>query len=141
MLHTDPSRAKEKAKDLHNKHSRFIERATELALKSDVKAHRHGCVIVSNRGKIVSEGFNHMWFEVSIHAEQDAISKLKTMCKVDINQCTMYVIRIGTNNMGTPLKFSRPCEKCTHAILKSGIKKVYYSTSYDFLMCTQNSHF
>jgi len=75
MLHVDESRAKEKnAKDLHNKHTRYIERAKELALKSDVNAHRHGCVIVSNRGKIVSEGFNHMWFEVSIHAEQDAIA-------------------------------------------------------------------
>lgn len=115
-----------------NKHQIFVERASQLAQKSPCKTHRHGCVIVKDN-EIVAEGYNHhctyLHHQFSIHAEVHALSKLKYNRKI-IPQCDMYVVRIGTDNMGNPLKFSRPCSDCTKAIEKSGIRKIYYSTNY-----------
>lgn len=146
MIHLNSKRTKvdecAQIKDLHQKHENYIERAMDLAAKSDMMNHRHGCIIVSNRGKILAEGYNHYWGPfMSIHAEVDALSKIHKNQKKNISQCTMYVVRIGTDKMGTPLKYSRPCEKCTEAILKSGIRKVYYSTSLNFLMCSEMVQF
>lgn len=116
------------------KHEIFVERAATLAQKSDILNHKHGCVIISNRGKIIAEGYNYFWRNMSVHAEIDALSKVKNL--KSLGSCSMYVVRIGTAQMGHPLKYSRPCEDCTGTILKYGIGKVYYSTSYDSLMCS-----
>ncbi len=107
----------------------YIRRATACALKSTLKTHRHGCVIVKD-GEIISEGYNHNFIYLyhlhSVHAEVDALSKLKHDRKF-MSQCDMYVVRIGTDNMGNPLKLSKPCQSCTKAIIKSGLRRVYYS--------------
>ena len=127
----------EDLKEVHQKHEYYIQKAAFLAIKSDLVSHKHGCVIVNNRGKIIAEGYNYRFKSMSIHAEVDALSKVKGSKKL-LSTCSMYVVRIGTDKMGNPLKYSRPCEKCTEAILKSGIGKVYYSTNYEFaLVCSQ----
>lgn len=122
-------------KDPSTKHRYFLEKAAQLAVKSDLVNHRHGCIIVSSRGKIIAEGYNYIWKEMSIHAEIDALSKVPK--KYDLSTCSMYVVRIGTDKMNKPLKYSRPCEKCCEAIVKNGIGKVYYSTSFEFIMCSE----
>lgn len=135
MLHFNNDRAQHHetcTKDSH-KHEYYIERAAALAQKSDMYSHRHGCVIVDKRGKIISEGFNYHFREMSIHAEIDALSKIKNK---KMSEYVMYVVRIGTDKMQNPLKYSRPCENCSAAILKYGVGKVYYSTSYDFIVCS-----
>lgn len=111
----------------------FLSKAAEVARRSSMN-HRHGCVIVKN-GEIISEGFNNteinMYHVNSIHAEVNCLSKLKRNPKV-LQDCDMYVVRIGTEKMGCPFKYSKPCPDCTKVILKSGIKRIYYSTSEDF---------
>jgi deoxycytidylate deaminase len=96
--------------------------------------HRHGCVIVDRiSGNIVASGFNyhnsHLFHRFSIHAEVDALMKIKK--SVDMSGYDMYVVRLGPSKFYEPknleLKFSRPCEACTRAILKSNIGRVYYS--------------
>lgn len=117
-----------------DKQERFLRRAADSASRSNVRSHRHGCVIVKD-GEIIAEGFNHHTnhFEhtFTIHAEVDAIIKMKKKNK-NFTGCELYVVRIGTDNMGNPLKYSRPCVNCTNAILKAGIKKVYFSTDDEF---------
>lgn len=112
----------------------YLERAMHLALKSTCTHHRHGCVLVRD-GEIVAEGYNRhvMYFHhmVTIHAEVDALSKLKYNRKI-IQECDLYVVRIGTNRMGNPLKYSHPCADCSRAILKAGVRRVYYSTNTEF---------
>lgn len=107
----------------------ILKRAAASALRSPLRNHRHGCIIVRN-GEIVSEGYNHNFVHMfhlhSVHAEVDALSKLPRNKKF-MSQCDMYVVRIGTDNMGNPLKLSKPCNSCTQAILKAGIRRVYYS--------------
>lgn len=112
----------------------FLQRAMSIALKSNCKNHKHGCVIVKDN-EIISEGYNyrhyHMCHKMSIHAEVAALSKLKHNKKL-LSSCDLYVVRVGVDSMGNPLKYSKPCPDCERAILKSGIKKVYYSTNLEF---------
>ena len=112
-----------------DKQELFLKRAAHIATRSTVGHHRHGCVIVYN-GEVISEGYNQYttYFEhqYTMHAEIDALRKIKKNKK--ISECELYVVRIGTNLMGQPLKYSKPCPDCTRAILKSGIKRVYFST-------------
>lgn len=117
-----------------SKQEYFLRRAACIASRSSMN-HRHGCVIVNKNGDIVAEGYNyvytHMHHKFSIHAEVCCLSKMKRNKKW-LSDCDMYVVRVGTENMGNPLKYSRPCEGCTEAIIKAGIKRVYYSTSDEF---------
>jgi deoxycytidylate deaminase len=112
----------------------FFKRAMNVALKSQCINHRHGCVIVKD-DEIISEGYNHrqyhLYHKMSVHAEVDALSKLKHNKKI-MSTCDLYVVRIGGDSMGNPLKYSRPCKDCEKAIKKSGIKRVYYSTNLEF---------
>ena len=115
----------------------FCEKAALVALKSPMQQ-KHGCVIVYNNSKIIAEGYNYAyeymikWETIfSIHAEIDAINKLKNILKNKskdyIKKCTMYVVRIGTCNQNYPLKLSCPCDNCQNAINSIGIPRVCYS--------------
>ena len=109
----------------------FLKKASQLALKSDMQ-HRHGCIIVDNRtDEIIATGFNrratHLYHTFSSHAESEALRKLKK--SMDPLYLEMYVVRIGPESLGHPLKMSKPCEGCEKQILKSGIARVYYSWS------------
>lgn len=112
----------------------YLKRAMNLALKSTCFSQRHGCVIVKD-DEIISEGYNHtsvhLYHKYSIHAEVDAISKLKRNKKF-MSNCDLYVVRVGRDSMGNPMKYSKPCEDCIKAIQKSGIRKVYYSSNLEF---------
>lgn len=120
------------------KHQSFLDRAALVATRSSVKTHRHGCVIVNKDGDIISEGYNyyttHMEHKWTIHAEVDALMKVKKIKKQILAECTLYVVRIGTDFMGNPLKYSQPCTDCAKAICKSGIKKIFFSTDDEFLV-------
>jgi len=120
------------SKSCKEKQEYYLNRAALCAINSNVKSHRHGCVIVKD-GIIIAEGFNHhvKHYEhtFTIHAEVDALSKVK---KNILLECELYVVRIGTDLMGRPLKYSCPCINCTKSILKAGIKKVYFSTDEEF---------
>lgn len=116
---------------MKDKHSFFLQKAAHQAHKSNCVLQRHGCVLVHNN-KIVAEGYNHVTTYLchvySIHAEADAISKIKHDKKL-LSKCDLYVARIGKDSMGNPLKLSKPCESCEQLIHRSGIRKVYYSSS------------
>lgn len=109
----------------------YLKKAAQMALKSDL-LHRHGCVIVNaHTDEILSSGYNHncihMYHKFSCHAEYDALRKIKRT--FDLSNAEMYVVRIGTQRMGHPLKLSKPCEGCTKLIMKAQIGRVYYSWS------------
>lgn len=103
--------------------------------KKSVMNHRHGCVIVKD-GEVIATGYNRMMdfmshTLLSIHAECDAIRKVKNRGKKYLEQCSLVVVRIGhpdQRNRPT-LKNSKPCEACTKEIHKWGITRVFYSSS------------
>jgi hypothetical protein len=41
----------------------------------------------------------------------------------------MYVARIGTDGMCAPLRYSKPCSRCTALIQWYKIRRVYYSVN------------
>ncbi len=101
--------------------------------------HKHGCVVL-HHGKIISKGYNFNKVQYlhsshrpggasprsrsvccSTHAEMSAIISLQGK-KAD----TLLVVRVGKD--GT-LRDSKPCKYCYEFILRSGIKKIYYSTN------------
>ena len=102
-----------------------------VATKSPHRFHRHGCVIVYNR-EIIVEACNHQ----ALHAETAALKRLTSMLDPSALQSKnrrrhlrLYVVRIGTDNMGNPLKYSKPCLSCQNAIVKTGIiDRVFYSS-------------
>jgi len=111
----------------------YVEKAADTAMKSDCKHHKHGAVIVNRKtGDIVSTGYNHyteyMMHSFTCHAEMDALAKIKKLTKKIFADLDLYVVRIGKESNNFPLKYSKPCISCTKAILKYGIKKVYFST-------------
>jgi deoxycytidylate deaminase len=112
----------------------FLDKAARAAMKSSM-GHKHGCVIVKDN-TILAEGYNHffthMCHKFSIHAEVDAINKAKKKYKHLFTDVEMYVVRIGTEKFNHCLKYSKPCCDCQQAIMKSNIKRVYYSTNYEY---------
>lgn len=119
-------------RNINHRHLIYLEKAAKLATKSTM-SHKHGCVLVNeDDGTIVSQGYNRsttiMCHTYSIHAEVDTLIKLKKKANRSIlPKCVMYIVRIGPSQ---ELKYSKPCENCQKAILKYGIKNVYYSTGY-----------
>lgn len=91
---------------------------------------KHGAVIVRG-GSVISVGINknrnhptvvsseHIKTHCSVHAEVDAIRKVK-----NAKGATIYVARV--NKSGGDL-LSRPCDRCHKAIKDAGIRKVVYT--------------
>lgn len=118
----------------------FLQCAAKVATKSTME-HKHGAVIVHDN-IIIASGFNyvyeHMYHIRSIHAEVDALLKVKSRGKHFLSEAEMYVVRIGTSKMMCPLKYSKPCSGCQKAIHKYGIKRVFYSTNDEYNSMVEN---
>jgi|APGre2960657423_1045063.scaffolds.fasta_scaffold135940_1 deoxycytidylate deaminase len=112
----------------------MCERASRIA-ENSVMNHRHGAVVIHD-GKVVAEGYNHessgMKHQFSIHAEVDALSKVRKLSKAFLAECEMIVVRIGPQTFKNALKLSMPCTRCKNYIERLGIRKVYYSTNDEF---------
>lgn len=108
-----------------------LKRAIEVAEKSEYYPYKIGAVVFKG-GRILSEGTNALRycsrvpdkyknFDHSLHAEQDALSKLYPDKAKGAN---MIVVRI--NESGN-VSLAKPCENCQKMIKDCGIKWVYYS--------------
>jgi deoxycytidylate deaminase len=121
-------------KSSNERQNYFLNCAAKIAQKSSME-HKHGAVIVHDN-IIISSGHNyhydHMCHKKSIHAEVGALLNVKGKRRNLLSDAEMYVVRIGTKSMDCPLKYSRPCCDCQKAIVKYGIRKVYFSTSTEY---------
>ena len=115
-------------------HAFFMDRAICEAKKSCME-HQLGCVIVKQNAIVASscntyaETFKNAW---SVHAEVAALMQLRKKPRKYFQDCTMYIVRVGTEQMEYPMKLSKPCESCESVINAVGIKRVYYSTNDEF---------
>lgn len=112
----------------------LCEHACKVAKKSGMN-HRHGAVVIYN-GEIIADGYNRECSEFkeqfSVHAEVDALLKVRKMGKHILSQCDLIVVRIAPSSMDHVMKFSMPCCKCRSFIERFGIRRVYYSTNDEF---------
>lgn len=100
-----------------------------------IGASRHAAAIV-HKGDIISIGhnkrkthplmlkFQHKEHNLFLHAEIDAISKIRD--KKLLTDCSLYVMRLSKGNN---ISNSEPCQTCWNAIRFFGIKpkNVYWS--------------
>ena len=117
----------------NKKHQLFLQKAGEIALKSNM-LQKHGAVIVY-KNKIIASGYNeicnYMNANYSIHAEVAAISKLFYNKKI-LEFCDIYVVRVARATFANCLKNSKPCKSCTNFINKYNLRNIYYSTNYRY---------
>lgn len=117
-------------KEMSLKQKNYLNIAAQIAMNS-VMNHKHGAIIVYKKD-IIAVGFNHLQSTFSVHAEIDAISKIKGKDKDILTKCELYVVRIGPKKFNNTLKYSKPCSDCQNYIEKRGIKKIFYSTNYAY---------
>jgi deoxycytidylate deaminase len=127
-------------KDIHKTDNLIMQIAVEMAKKSDMRS-KHGCIIIDNKGSIISKAFNKTLnvsskqydnftqsTKVSCHAEENA---LRNVDPKKLNGAKLYVIRWGCIDTNPLFMNSKPCKKCTCIIekymKKFGLKTVYYS--------------
>ena len=115
----------------NEKQKYYLNIAAKIAIKSPMYNHKHGAIIVY-RDKIIGSGFNYYMGDFSIHAEIAAIASIHKKKKHILNECDIYVVRIGPDRFNNPLKYSRPCTNCSNTIIKNNIKNAFYSTNYDY---------
>jgi len=117
----------------NKKHQLFLQKAGEIALKSNMQQ-KHGAIIVY-KNKIIASGFNYrcdyMNNNFSIHAEIAAISQMFYNKKL-LELCDIYVVRIASSIYDNCLKNSKPCKNCTNFINKYNLRNIYYSTNYEY---------
>lgn len=138
----DTSRSRNRKKSIYACSKTFMkvamnhlcDRACQVAKKSGMN-HRHGAVVIHN-GKIISEGYNRECQEFkeqfSVHAEVDALLKIRKLGRHVLSQCDLIVVRIAPSSMEHAMKLSMPCCKCRPFIERLGIRRVYYSTNDEF---------
>lgn len=118
---------------MHCKQEYFLRIAAQVAMNS-LMNHKHGAVIVHKKN-IIAMGYNYHYCNHSIHAEVAAIAQLKGREKNILSECEMYIVRIGTDKYNNALKYSKPCNSCQNYICKMSIKRIFYSTNYEFDEC------
>ena len=120
-------------KTMSKRHQLFLQKAGEIALKSNMQQ-KHGAIVVY-KNKIIASGYNercdYMYENFSIHAEVAAISKLFHNKKI-LESCDIYVVRIACVTFDNCLKNSKPCKSCTNFIKKHNLRNIYYSTNFKY---------
>jgi deoxycytidylate deaminase len=119
---------------LHQKY--YFEIAANIARNSDM-FQKHGAVIVYKK-TIIATGFNSYSFNnktnFSMHAEIVAINNvIKNYNKDILSESKLYIVRIAPESKSKyVLKYSKPCLNCQKYINKFNIKKIFYSTNYEY---------
>lgn len=119
---------------LHQKY--YFDIAANIAKNSNM-FQKHGAVIVYKK-TIISTGYNSYSYNsktnFSIHAEIVAINNaIKNSNKELLSDSKLYIVRIAPESKSKYiLKYSKPCLNCQKYINKFNIKKIFYSTNYDY---------
>lgn len=108
----------------------IAEQAINQAKRSQHPSYKHGCVIFSKKGVVISKGYNNRkivpmlrtfgYRNIHHHAESHALMNADPDYLVG---ASLLVVR-GTRH---PLKSSKPCAHCMGLLREAGIRKVYYS--------------
>lgn len=117
---------------MSNRDRARLDIACKLALNSVCRS-KHGAVIFKS-GRLISMGINksrlnnsyvNWWGEEGpVPSEHSECAAIRNAMGTDLTGAVMYVARV--NKSGEEM-MSRPCNKCAHAIINSGIKTVVYT--------------
>jgi deoxycytidylate deaminase len=107
----------------------------KMARKESFKSDYHvkiGCVVVSGN-RLMSKGhnkirhkskgvFSYSKWEESLHAERDALTKMK---KEKIKGCDVFVYREYANGHTA---LAKPCKDCMNMLIEMEVRKIFYTT-------------
>jgi deoxycytidylate deaminase len=109
-----------------------IDVAGKIAREIDNGMRSFHCALVCDKRKILSVGINSRQTHPraprtergqKLHAEVAAIIGAD---RGALRGSVLYVVRVGKSN-SQAMRMSKPCAQCQAAIIKAGIKAVYYS--------------
>lgn len=120
------------SKSLSNRDQSFLDLAFKISALSTC-TQKHGAVIVkggrvmavgvnkdrNDPGFVVSDNIMGKGTVFSVHAEVAALREVK-----DPRGSILYVARRSRTGLRA---FSRPCDNCTRALIKAGVKSVVYT--------------
>lgn len=124
---------------------RIVEKAVHMASHNEQSPHyRHSCILLDKRYNILTSGCNNyskthpvqarlaMQSElpkrIFLHAEISALIRLRSMGMEEALHSAVCV-RVRTIQKNKMLGLSFPCPICFDTLIKSGVKKIIYSTS------------
>jgi pyrimidine deaminase RibD-like protein len=106
--------------------NKYLQKALEVAQTSKCR-YKHGCIVVSKKGKIVAVATNKKvgdpkthWRRSHIHAEFAAIVAAGSNAR----GAYVYVARVNAH--GHPAS-SKPCKKCQGLIERVGVANVVFT--------------
>lgn len=107
----------------------LVAHAAQQACKSAM-SQRLGTV-VAHRGRVVAAACNEhtppaFRHAFSFHAEVRALHQLRHRPPAFLQECDMYVVRVGG---GYHHRLSKPCADCARSIARAGIGRVFYTTN------------
>ncbi len=116
---------------MNARNRRHLALATEIARKTVHDSPFHLAAVLNNGKNILSVGVNFMRKTHTksntrhkfLHAEMDSIIGVR---KEHLKGATLYVSRVGYDHRERIL-FSKPCGPCQLAIIRAGIKEVWYT--------------
>jgi deoxycytidylate deaminase len=117
---------------ISGRHEMFMKIAANEAKKSPM-VQKHGCIVV-HKHEIISKAYNFAPNSIkdrSVHAEINALKKIKNKSFL-FKDCVLYIVRIGPDSYDNALKYSKPCPACESYINLCNIRKVFYSTNYEY---------
>jgi DNA-binding XRE family transcriptional regulator/deoxycytidylate deaminase len=124
----------------------FIDKLTQVALKSNMKIKLAAGIFYSKKGFIAtgcnttrtySKNSNPTTsIQPSEHAECAALRELRKFPNINTKDLKLFVIRISSTG---ELLQSTPCMNCADRILKNGIKKIYYINEEQKIVCQHTS--
>ena len=139
----DDSHINRHSRDIHKMDKYIMHEALEIAKKSDMRS-KHGCIIIDNKGNIISSACNKTinissetcmkrnfdkGVKISRHAEENA---LRNVDQKKLYGARLYVVRWGVVSSNPTFMNSKPCDRCTKIInscmKKFGLKVAYYSS-------------
>lgn len=129
-----------KAKEIKEEQMYYFKKAEEIAKLSNMY-HKHGsCIVYKNKIISIANNYHPKYLKdsYSIHAEVACILNLKKNRRKILEECELYIIRLSP--IDNIFKYSKPCKNCTNFINQYNIKKIYYSTNYEYdnYDCTNN---
>lgn len=124
-----------------------LNKAMVVATTSDFRV-KVGCVVY-NKGKLIATGastnkthplqhkFNsYREYDNSngacldkAHAEMVALSKIKNM-DIDMRNVTFYIARLCKSQA---FGLARPCKACMRALREAGVRRICYTTEYNYV--------
>lgn len=122
----------------------FIDKLTQVALKSNMKIKLAAGIFYSKKG-FIATGCNTTRtysknsassIHPSEHAECAALRELRKFPNINTKDLKLFVIRISSTG---ELLQSTPCMNCANSILKNGIKKIYYINEEQKIVCQRIS--